>query len=238
MPNNKQTEKFSKEDILECIKAYSEECQDIYSIEESWWDCYKEFHEKRNIKKERVLSEEESDDLCLHLGFYLASWGMFRNSFLANKYYTIHKDAIGVLLEDEYDVLWDISAEDLEKHVELLEKLTVEIKKRYKKCIETDKKHKNVTDLMVTKILLGTMGCVPAYDDYLTTAIKNYGISRKVFNQESVKKLAEFYKVHKDDFEMARKEIGEKYSDYPPMKLLDMCFWKAGQKIMKEKKNK
>ncbi len=237
MSDKKQTKDFSGKDIIEYIKEYSEDYQEQYSIEESWRDCYKIFHEKRKVKKERELSEEEYNDLCIHLGFYLASWGMFRNSFLANKYYTIHKNAIEILLKDEYDVLWDISAEDLENHVEFLEKLVPEIKGSYKESIKTEKKHRNVSDLLVTKILLGTMGCVPAYDNYLKEAIKNYDISSSTFKPQSVRKLAKFYRKHKDEFEKARKKIGEKYSYYPDMKLLDMCFWKAGEKIMKEKKN-
>ena len=237
MSDKKQTKDFSGKDIIRYIKKYIEDYQEQYSIEESWRDCYKIFHEKRKVKKERELSEEEYNDLCIHLGFYLASWGMFRNSFLANKYYTIHKDVIGVLFKDEYDVLWDISAKDLGKHADILKYLSDEIKKSYLKYIENDKKHKNVTDLLVTKILLGTMGCVPAYDDYLKTAVKSYNISSSTFKPQSVRELVKFYNDHEEKFGMARKEIGEKYSYYPDMKLLDMCFWKVGQKIMKEKKN-
>ena len=102
----------------------------------------------------------------------------------------------------------------------------------------------NATDTLVTKILLGTLGCVPAYDRYYVQAVRQYGISaggydrrsvRNVakyygisaggFNKESVRDVAKYYLSHKDAFETVRAELSTCGVEYPVMKLMDMCMW-------------
>lgn len=52
-------------------KFYSSIKNDENSRYKSWEYCYKIFGEKQN-----KIDPETIDLLCLHLGFYLASWGM------------------------------------------------------------------------------------------------------------------------------------------------------------------
>ena len=70
----------------------------------SWSICFEEF------KKARKQSNPNYDLLALHLGFYLASWGMYRgSSFLKALDYKIHYPAIKMMLEQQYDVLLEIN---------------------------------------------------------------------------------------------------------------------------------
>ena len=85
----------------------------------------------------------------------------------------------------------------------------------------------NATDTLVTKILLGTVGCVPAYDRYYVQAVKQYGISTGIFNKESVRDVAKYYLPYKDDFESVRAELSTHGVEYPVMKLIDMCMWQV-----------
>ena len=78
---------------------------------------------------------------------------------------------------------------------------------------------------MITKILLGTLGCVPAYDRYYKESVKKYHISSGKYNSDSVYRVAKFYCDHEDEFERLRLELSERRIEYPPMKLMDMCFW-------------
>lgn len=68
----------------------------------SWDHCYRYFHSR--------TSQEIAHDLdhaALRLGFYLASWGMYRGSgFLIECDYTIHRDVIERLTTTRYDRLW------------------------------------------------------------------------------------------------------------------------------------
>ena len=78
---------------------------------------------------------------------------------------------------------------------------------------------------LVTKILLGTLGCVPTYDRYYVKSVKQNGISSGLYNSESVRKVAEFYCRNLEVFEKLRHELSKCGTNYSPMKLMDMCFW-------------
>ena len=72
----------------------------------SWEYCYKVFNDAHNFGN---LDEEYIDYLCLHLAFYLASWGMYRgSSFLLQKDYKVHKIVIEELFKEKYNNLWGI----------------------------------------------------------------------------------------------------------------------------------
>ena len=85
----------------------------------------------------------------------------------------------------------------------------------------------NATDTLVTKILLGTLGCVPAYDRYYVQAVKQYGISAGGYSKESVRDVAKYYLFHKGEFETVRAELSTRGVEYPVMKLMDMCMWQV-----------
>lgn len=85
----------------------------------------------------------------------------------------------------------------------------------------------NATDTLVTKILLGALGCVPAYDRYYVQAVRRYGISAGGYDRRSVKDVAGYYLQHKDEFEKVRTELSAYGTEYPVMKIMDMCFWQA-----------
>ena len=93
-------------------------------------------------------------------------------------------------------------------------------------------KEKNVknelSDTLITKILMGTFGCVPAYDRYFIQGVKSQKITTGVFNIHSLLKLADFYEKNKEKFEKTRKNLKVYDLPYPQMKLLDMGFWQIG----------
>lgn len=216
-----QTEKkeMTSEKAIGFIKEYLKETKnDEHSRYRSWIHCYHVFSEKRN-----ELDEQTVDYLALHLAFYLASWGMYRgSSTLLKKDYKFHKSVVRIIQSKKYTPLFGISAQDLlkETNLDLLEDLRTEIQGVLDFC---------PTDTLVTKILLGTFGCVPAYDQYYVKSVKKYRISSRVFNRKSVCNIAKFYCDNSVEFEKLRKELFCQLGvDYPPMKLMDMCFWKAG----------
>src|SRR5215472_9314657 len=68
----------------------------------SWEHCYGYFHKNT---PEAIAADR--DRAALHLGFYLASWGMYRgSSFLLQHAYTIHLGVIDQLLAPRFSVLW------------------------------------------------------------------------------------------------------------------------------------
>jgi hypothetical protein len=211
-------------------KYYSELEIDQNARYLSWEHCYKQFvkaHKKSN------LTEEEVDYLSLHLSFYLASWGMLRgSSFLLQKDYRVHIDIIKELYKPTYNSLWSIDYKGLQNQenlnilLELIDNLKTiyRDKRRNIKVVSTD-----ISDILVTKVLLGTMGCVPAYDEYFKKGVNKYNITTQLLGKSSIKGLADYYEANKYDLETVRKAISQaRQIEYPQMKMLDMAFWQLG----------
>lgn len=216
---------MSAKHAIDCILDYfNETIEDKHGRYLSWRHCYKAFLENRNM-----VDEQTVDYLALHLAFYLASWGMYRGSaFLLQKDYKVHIPIVRIIQEEKYNSLLGISAENLCKssNLALLDEIGVRIKSSYaEERPSSAGVVNNATDTLVTKILLGTLGCVPAYDRYYVQSVKKHHISSGILNRNSVYCVAKFYCDNMDEFEELRHELSKCGIEYPPMKLMDMCFW-------------
>ncbi len=210
--------------------VYEELEKDPNSRFRSWEYCYKSFSNARKNPN------PDYDYLCLQLAFYLASWGMYRgSSFLLQKDYKIHREAVEIILSRHYDCLLGLECENLKKPeiqdclnelYSLLEKHYEGIRAEVKgMTIEND-----ISPILITKILLGTLACVPAYDEYFCNAVrsKKHNVTTGVYSIDSVLKLAEFYENNKSFFEEKRLQYKFDNEFYPQMKYLDMALWKIG----------
>ena len=223
-----QTMTMSAECAVNLIRAYFEQTMsDPHGRYLSWEHCYKAFLENRDANDEQAI-----DHLALHLAFYLASWGMYRgSSFLLQKDYKVHIPVVKIIQEKKYDPLVGICAKDLckEQNLTLLENIGKRIYACYAEDTPaSDRKINAASDTLITKILLGTLGCVPAYDRFYKESVKKHHISSGNYNKKSVCRVAKFYCDYEDSFEKLRLELSECRIEYPPMKLMDMCFWQDG----------
>lgn len=199
----------------------------------SWEHCYYIFNRARNNNARN--NETYIDYLSLHLAFYLASWGMYRgSSFLLKRDYKTHEEAVKIILEEKYDKLCGIECSKLKdkKYLELLFKLSDRLNEYYTNIrneTKTDDKKDKVSDTLITKILMGTMGCVPAYDRYFVAGIRKQHVATGNFNEKSVISLIEFYENLNEKLEIERRKLKIKEMlEYPQMKMLDMGFWQIG----------
>lgn len=218
---------LSAEEAIQYIRTYfNETVKDSHGRYMSWRHCYNAFTVNRSN-----VGEETLDYLALHLAFYLASWGMYRgSSFLLQKNYKVHIPVVKIIMEEKYQPLMGISAEELieDDKLELLEEVSDRIRKAYgEEQPSFEGTVNNATDTLITKILLGTLGCVPAYDRYYVQAVRQYGISAGGYNKKSVRDVARYYLSHKVEFENVREELSTCGTEYPVMKLMDMCMWQA-----------
>ena len=85
-----------------------------------------------------------------------------------------------------------------------------------------------VSQVLITKILLGTLGCVPAYDRFFGIGAKYLGLEKDTYQEKSLRELVDFYEEHNDRLEEARRGMQCEDLNYPQMKLLDMGFWQLG----------
>ena len=217
------------DDLIESGKKFKRDSNDEYSRYKSWEFCYAKFKNSDNYNENE---EDKIDELAIHLSFYLASWGMYRGStFLLNKNYKINCGIVKIIKAFQTKYKKYFSVENKEQLKQLLtkdnffddiEKLGNDIETHYSNC---NIYNKGVTDTLKTKIIMGTLGITPAYDTYFREAIdeinkiEGYNIS-KTFKKESIRDWYQFYYDHFDNFESLRKE-----TDYPIMKILDMCLW-------------
>lgn len=220
-----------REIINQGLKFYNKLREDENGRYRSWEYCYKIFHDAHLSEN---VDNEYMDYLCLHLSFYLASWGMYRgSSFLLQKDYKVHKPIIEVLLDNKYSSLWGIDINNYKKieEQEKLQDLVIRIKEIYNKIrlsVKESIPKNDLSDTLVTKVLMGTLGCVPAYDRYFISGIRNEKAASGNFNIRSILKLVEFYNKYYDDFEKARSQMSFEGLEYPQMKIIDSCFWQLG----------
>lgn len=194
----------------------------------SWEHCYKCFHDARNN------SAPDLDYLSLQLAFYLASWGMYRgSSFLLQKDYKVHVPVVEELLKVHYNGLFGLECIELRKNdvqkklTELNCFMTAYYDKIRKSVKETEVRNK-LSATLTTKILMGTLGCVPAYDRYFIDGVKGQKVTTGIYNIKSLLKLVDFYDTNRVRLEETRKRLKVYDLPYPQMKLLDMGFWQIG----------
>jgi hypothetical protein len=174
----------------------------------------------------------------LHLAFYLASWGMYRgSSFILWKDYRIHIPAIQLLLEEEHRALWNLDLATIEadsSEVGSVFTLASRLKKIYLSTaikINGVTVNRTPTDTLVTKILLGTLGCTAAYDRLVTEGMRYINEFPATFNPKGYSGCIEFFRRHAKEFKGAQAQIAAYGVNYPPMKLIDMYFWSIGNQL-------
>ena len=220
----------------------------------SWEHCIAQFapvFEDLNGGKIKPddISPEKIDSLSLHLGFFLASWGMMRGSTDLLQYdYKVHIPAVKIILRHHSLYGMELDALCEQKDTEFSE-LCNDIREAY-----TEKQKRpfnNVTNTLASKIIMGTFGITPAYDDFVTTAIREYKIASGTFGVNSLKKLSEHFSANfKNEVDGLLRELqkADKSDDneckyYTRAKVIDMLLWNVGKEIAKErdeakKKNK
>lgn len=159
----------------------------------SWEHCYSHFI------KAQVSQEIDYDYLSLQLAFYLTSWGMYRgSSFLLQKDYKVHIPVVKELLSEKYDVLARIECVSFREKSsqQLLLDINSFLGQYYDKIRREVKEQELKNQLsftLITKILMGTLGCVPAYDRYFIAGIKNQKIATGNYDLKSIMQLIDFY---------------------------------------------
>ena len=194
----------------------------------SWEHCYRVFRDAR------IDPSPDYDYLSLHLAFYLASWGMCRGScFILQKDYKVHTPIVKEILKPEYDCLFGVACVDL-REPEVQERLTNvsdNIANHFgpiRNEVAGRKVTTPVSPVLITKILMGTLGCVPAYDRFFQDGVATYKVTTQEYSLDSVLRLVDFYEEHNDRLEEARRGMQCEDLIYPQMKLLDMGFWQIG----------
>lgn len=200
------------ENAIEAIKKFHNKNKDgEFTRYKSWEHCYKAFQEMWCLP-------DKKDLLALNLGWYLASWGMLRSSFLLKFDYKVHYDVIDKLTNIKYKALYE---EPEVANVDLVIEASKDIKMSYG--------GHNLTDTLITKILLGVFGSAPAFDRFFKTAAKKYNFCQTSFNKHSLISCWSYYFKYKESLDKLISELTLDGIKYTPMKLIDMALFQLGQ---------
>jgi hypothetical protein len=212
-------------EIVNTVMAFFNDGQNNHHHRfKSWENCYFHFRAK-HLNNNLVINEFDS----LQLGFYLASWGMYRgSSFLLKNSYEIHSPVLQNIFNHQYEQLWEQNIENItQEWINILFTLKESIKNIYQ---DETTPTQRVSDTLITKIILGVLGITPAYDRFFRDGCRQKNVRPFInFSQNSYKRMIQFYIDNQESFNQARDQIQAASNlAYPPMKLLDMYFWTIG----------
>lgn len=179
------------------------------------------------------------DAMALNLAFYLASWGMYRgSSFLTRKDYTVHAGAIEIL--SGYRDLNELSFQSLcdEKTLSKVIKLGDDLRSHYdgvaadvssRSAVDGKPKTFHASNTLVTKVMLGTLACCPAYDRYFMVGERELGAKKRGFGEKSLADLGEICEQSAGALAGFRESLENIAGhDCPDMKALDLLLWYIG----------
>jgi hypothetical protein len=233
--NGKDNSWLVRRDIRDRVVRYAGGqplCNGVFGQRERSYDhCYNYFQSTK-------LPTHDNEKSCAVLGFYLASWGMYRgSSYLFGETNSSHFVPVIQYIEEHRDTLCRIdvdgySAEDLER-----------IQDAYKYLSETVLPEGNAAVTLVTKILAGVFGCTPAYDTYFRKGIRTVTRhhSRERFQRltgGSLELLSKFYEANQADIDaLQENSLTWRFSDsivptgkkFTKAKILDMYFFDLGR---------
>jgi hypothetical protein len=186
----------------------------------SWEHCYDFF---RRATPAGIV--QQRNHAALQLGFYLASWGMYRNSFLLQHAYSVHLRVVDRLALPAFAPLWTVDVGSKAEHSLLAPAILAAVES----VREAYRPFGEATHTLVTKVLLGTVGCLPACDRFFIDGFKRAGYSYSWLNARFVDRILLFCSENLGDLqaEQARIETASGVT-YPIMKLADMYFWQIG----------
>jgi hypothetical protein len=158
---------------------------------------------------------------CLHLGFFLASWGMLRGSTtLSTQSIKCYAPVIEVIAAIDQHI-WELDAHAYtDASIELLLDLAGQLRAALPP---------RASSTLVTKIMLGVFGCVPAFDTYF---MRGFGVGR--VGSAALGKVGRFYQEHADIIEANRIPTldfasgAETTHTYTRAKVIDMIFFIEG----------
>lgn len=160
---------------------------------------------------------------CLQLGFYLASWGMLRGSSGLLQRSARHLVPLIETLADAPAEVWDLDLDGYDREgIDLVLRTALDVRRALRPV--------EASDTLVTKVMLGVFGCVPAFDTYF---MKGFGVS--TFSKGSLRLVGKFYRANASIIDQQRQPTLDFTTGQPTTrfytraKVVDMIFFIEGR---------
>jgi hypothetical protein len=155
------------------------------------YNHFQSFRERGDVSS--LAAKEHLAESCLRVAWYLASWGMLRNSHLLEKSLRAYEPLIdGIATFDRH--IWEIDVNQYDQQ-------TIGCLMKCREMIRERLPHgaRAPTETLVTKIMLGVFGNVPAFDQYFRRTIGVIAMRSK-----SLLRIREFHERNKEDIDANR----------------------------------
>jgi hypothetical protein len=189
--------------------------------------CYNYFQSFRERGDTSSLSAKgHLAESCLHVAWHLASWGMLRNSHLLAKSLRAYEPLIDGIGNFDRRI-WEI---DVNLYDQQTTDCLLACKTMIQKKLSDGTRHP--TDTLVTKVMLGVFGNVPAFDQNFCRAI---GV--KTMCGEGLFRIRDFCQKYRKDIDAHRIPSvdlvtgDETCRFYTKAKIIDMIGFVKGQTI-------
>lgn len=222
----------------------------------SWDLCYGFFHQNHQQFLDGIPSSTSLELGALQLSSYLASFGMYRNAVLRTLNRRLFSAILKTLFEAARNANIDPYASKGILSVQQLQVLIDAVKDSYQTflCASGYPKPSHSTTTLISKVLMGVMGVLPAFDICFKAAIpifntkapENCRLSDKLddatltslLNVAQDTNVLSYIKTQFDGvIEVSKKDenghITKQLVQYPPMRLLDLFFWAYDLKTYK-----
>lgn len=177
-----------------------------------------------NFQRNRYNLLDDLNQNCLNIKEYLMDYGMLRKGFLKNQHSSIYKPLIIFFDSIKGGIVWDADIEDYQNEQVLQE--FVNVYNGIERCLQEMKNDYDWTPsiTLVTKIMMGVLGCVPAFDRYVIYYLKKlYGKQFKgEFNIQTLKLVYDLYKQNEQEFIEASSQLS--YIDFEDNVVSDIPF--------------
>jgi hypothetical protein len=197
--------------------------EERYASYDYCFNYFQSFRDRGNVVT--LASRDNLETSCLHLAFYLASWGMFRgSSFLLEKSAKHFQSLIEVLASLDMKI-WNIDVGDYSDANS--RRLLLYCKDEITNALG---KNNGPTDTLITKVMLGVFGSVPAFDTYFAK-----GFKLRRFDEKSLESIFTFYDQNRliiDGYRMPTIDfVSGKPTNriYTKAKIIDMIGFVEGQ---------
>ncbi len=138
--------------------------------------CFNYFRSFHDAGAADLLGDAEHLEVsCLQLGFYLASWGMFRGKAELLTHSVKRLAPVIDVISGAPRALWEVDADDYGTDAKAL---LVEAECRFREALPGGQ-----SQTLVTKTMLGVFGCVPAFDRFFRVGFGTSRFGPKAFSR-------------------------------------------------------
>ena len=210
-------------DIEANLKRYLADREDIarYASFDYCFNYFRWFYAEGHLGE--LASADNLQLSCLQLGFFLASWGMFRGRSQLLQRSVKHYVAVLEAISEADKRLWEVDVDGYDDEaIGLILSGAQKIRNSFPHPAR---------DVLVTKIMLGVFGCVPAFDRYFKD-----GFGSQTFGAKALRRIGAFYESRSGVIDRYRVPTidfntgGASAIRYTGAKVIDMIFFIEGMK--------